>query len=82
MKNFLKFIFIFLFFLNFKAYSHIEKKEKIETHTNYSPQNYHCHKKKQAYQDLTYYYIYNQGQTHGPFSSHSSCMQLLEELWS
>ena len=82
MKIFFRFIFIFLFFLNFKAYSHIEKKEKIEMHMNYSPQNYHCHQKKQVDQDSTYYYIYNLGQTLGPFSTNSSCMQLLEELWS
>tara|TARA_X000001036_G_scaffold170179_1_gene161011 strand:- start:171 stop:419 length:249 start_codon:yes stop_codon:yes gene_type:complete len=82
MKNFFKFIIIFLFFLNFKAYSHIEKKENMEMHMNYSPENYHCHKKKQLNQKSMYYYIYNQGQTLGPFSTNSSCMQLLEELWS
>jgi hypothetical protein len=82
MKIYFKFIFLFLLLSSFKAYSHTENLGIAGVHMSYSPSNYHCHQKNKMNSEIKQFYINHQGQTYGPYSSYSSCMQMLEELWS
>jgi hypothetical protein len=48
-------------------------------HLNYSNGNYHCHERKTPDPYKTYYYIKYQGDSYGPYSSESSCMNAIKE---
>ena len=77
MKNIL-FIIIFIYFIfNFKAFSHSGNTNAGGCHMNNSTANYHCHELKQTNTYQTYYYIKHQGETYGPYTSYSSCMNAI-----
>ena len=59
------------------AYSHSGNTNAGGCHMNYATANYHCHKTKQTNPYKTYYYIKYQGQTYGPYTSYSSCMNAI-----
>ena len=46
-------------------------------HLNYSNGDYHCHKAKTPDPYETYYYIKYKGESYGPYSSYSSCMNAI-----
>lgn len=48
-------------------------------HMNYSNGNYHCHQTKTPDPYQTYYYIKYQGNSYGPYSTKSSCMNAINE---
>jgi hypothetical protein len=48
-------------------------------HLNYSNGNYHCHERKIPDPYKTYYYIKYQGDSYGPYSTQSTCMNAINE---
>ena len=70
-------IFLLSLIFAFKALSHSGNTGPTGCHMNYATANYHCHTPKQANPYKTYYYIKYQGQTYGPYSSYSSCLNAI-----
>jgi len=46
-------------------------------HMNYSTGDYHCHTAKTPDPSQIYYYIKYKGNSYGPYSSYSSCMNAI-----
>ena len=68
---------ITLIFFNQISFAHPGATGPSGCHMNYSTGDYHCHTAKTPNPGETYYYIKYKGESYGPYSSYSSCMNAI-----
>ena len=71
-------LFLAIVFSN-KVFAHSGATGPSGCHMNYATGDYHCHTKKTPDPSQTYYYIKHQGDSYGPYSTESSCMNAIKE---